>query len=125
MRLAAELPRRLKSSAHVQWLAKGIFPSDVSSSRCCCDVQVLMKMTLPEPSPLPIDPASIQKEMWAPGRTKFTLEPMFVPRRGATAEDDGYILLLVHNGETGGTELAILDARKVSEGAIKLPRRPF
>ncbi len=38
--------------------------------------QVLMKMTLPEPSPLPIDPATIKTELWGPGRTKFTMEPM-------------------------------------------------
>ena len=54
-----------------------------------------MKMRLPEPSPLPVDPATIKTEVWAPGRTKFTLEPMFVPRRGASEEDDGYILMLV------------------------------
>ena len=39
-------------------------------------LQVLMKMTLPEPSPLPIDPATIKTELWGPGRTKFTMEPM-------------------------------------------------
>ena len=85
-------------------------------------MQVLAKMTLPEPSPLPVDPASIRTEMWAPGRTKFVLEPMFVPRRGAgatAAEDDGYLLMLVHDGATGGTELAVLDARSVSKGAAK------
>ena len=78
-----------------------------------------MKMTLPEPSPLPIDPATIKTELWGPGRTKFTMEPMFVPRRDATAEDDGYILMLLHNGETGGTEFAILDAQRISEGAAR------
>ena len=83
-----------------------------------------MKMTLPEPSPLPVDPVSIKTEMWTPGRTKFTLEPMFVPRRDGTAEDDGYILMLVHDGQTGGTELVILDARRVAEGAATLPWGP-
>ncbi len=43
----------------------------------------------------------------------------FVPRRDATAEDDGYILLLLHNGETGGTEFAILDAQRISDGAAR------
>ena len=80
-------------------------------------VQVLMKMTLPEPSPLPVDPATIETELWRPGQTKFALEPIFVPRRGAIAEDDGYILMLLHNGETGGTEFAILDAQRISDGA--------
>jgi len=50
----------------------------------------------------------------------------FVPRRDATAEDDGYILLLLHNGETGGTEFAILDAQRISDGAARVaPGRAF
>lgn len=38
-------------------------------------------------------------------------EPTFVPRPGATDEDDGWILTLVYDGERDQSYLAILDAR--------------
>jgi len=35
---------------------------------------------------------------WHPGRRKFVGEPLFVAREGSTCEDDGYIVILVHDG---------------------------
>jgi carotenoid cleavage dioxygenase len=52
-------------------------------------------------------------------------EALFVPREGATAEDDGYLLDLLMAGDRA--ELLVLDARSMTEVArLKLPARvPF
>ena len=52
-------------------------------------------------------------------------EAVFAPRPGATAEDDGWMLVYVHDGE--GSELRILDAATLDLAArIELPQRvPF
>lgn len=46
------------------------------------------------------------------------MEPQFVPRPAATAEDDGWILATVHNAATGNGELVILDAQDLSAGPL-------
>lgn len=38
-------------------------------------------------------------------------EPLFVPRKGATGEDDGYVLVIYRHGQTKTSELLILDAQ--------------
>ena len=52
-------------------------------------------------------------------------EAVFAPRPGATAEDDGWMLVYVHDGD--GSELRILDAATMDLAArIELPQRiPF
>ena len=70
------------------------------------------------------DATSVEVESWMPGVHKFVGEPLFVARPGSKAEDDGWILVLVHDGDNVSTDLAILDAQKISEGPIanlKLP----
>ena len=56
-------------------------------------------------------------------------EPVFVPRDGARAEDDGYLLTIWWNRETGLSELLIHDAadlRRDPLARVKLPARiPF
>ncbi len=66
-------------------------------------------------------------EEWRPGPRCFPQEPMFVPRRGATAEDDGWIIVGVHNAETMRGEVAILDAQRCawSSAPRLLARAPF
>lgn len=64
------------------------------------------------------------------------LQPLLLPpsisnkhqpsKKGSTGEeeDDGYVIVAVHNAETGKGEVAILDARSLSSGpvaTIKLP----
>ncbi|KJX94128.1 carotenoid cleavage dioxygenase 1 like protein [Zymoseptoria brevis] len=44
-------------------------------------------------------------------------EPIFVPRPGAEAEDEGALLSVVFNGETGSSYLLCLDARTMEEVA--------
>jgi carotenoid cleavage dioxygenase len=62
-----------------------------------------------------------------PGR--HAAEPFFVPRRGAAAEDDGYLLAYVYDAAREASELAIFDARDMSRpplGRVLLPARvPF
>jgi all-trans-8'-apo-beta-carotenal 15,15'-oxygenase len=41
-----------------------------------------------------------------------------VPRPGAKAEDDGWVLVLVWNGARGGSDLVILQAGDLSEQAV-------
>ena len=64
------------------------------------------------------DAAPVEAAVWAPGPRSFTQEPVFVPRPGGTAEDDGWLLLLVFDAEARRTELVILDARRVQDGPV-------
>jgi carotenoid cleavage dioxygenase len=56
-------------------------------------------------------------------------EPAFVPRAGAVAEDDGYLLAPWWNRQTGLSELLIRDAASLSRervARVRLPGRvPF
>ncbi len=63
------------------------------------------------------------------GTGRVTMEPAFVPRPGAVAEDDGWILSVVHDATTDRGELVVLDAADLDAAPIArvhLPRRvPF
>jgi carotenoid cleavage dioxygenase-like enzyme len=53
-------------------------------------------------------------------------EAVFVPRIGATSEDDGYVICFVYDRKTGSSECHILDAQKWSAdpvARIKIPQR--
>ena len=62
-----------------------------------------------------------------PGRAAG--EPVFVSRPNATAEDDGWLVTYVHDGNDDSAEFAVLDAQDLSRGyvaRVKLPQRvPF
>mmetsp|Transcript_125405 Transcript_125405/g.316023 ORF Transcript_125405/g.316023 Transcript_125405/m.316023 type:complete len:923 (+) Transcript_125405:83-2851(+) len=45
-------------------------------------------------------------------------EPCFVPRPGAKAEDDGYIIVQVFEPTKRNTSFAVLDAQRLSEGPL-------
>eukprot|EP00899_Mesostigma_viride_P029602 jgi/Mesvir1/9827/Mv19662-RA.1 len=67
------------------------------------------------------------RTVWCPGPSKFVGEPLFVPREGATSEDDGWVLVLVHDGSdaTGpATELAVMDGKDITKGPVALLRLP-
>ena len=53
-----------------------------------------------------------------PGPRRFTNEPIFVARPGAEAEDDGWLLVLVNDGEAARTGLYVYDAREMEPVAI-------
>ncbi len=52
-------------------------------------------------------------------------EPVFVPRPGAAAEDDGWLLACVYRQATDTSDVVILDARDIREplATVSLPRR--
>ena len=54
---------------------------------------------------------------FGPGR--FTSEALFVPRNRDAAEDDGWLVAIVFNGNTGKSEVSLVDARTMdSEVAV-------
>ena len=60
------------------------------------------------------------------GSGRHTAEPYFVPREGAAAEDDGYLLSYVFDAQRGASELMVLDARDVAApplARVMLPAR--
>jgi hypothetical protein len=57
-------------------------------------------------------------QVWAPGSRIFPQEPTFVPRPHATAEDDGWVVCTVFDGETQKTDVVILDAQRLAAGPV-------
>merc|ERR1719409_1545568 len=56
--------------------------------------------------------AQVLEDSWVPSYDAFVEEPLFVKRPGATMEDDGWLISLVHQANGLGdayTEVAILD----------------
>lgn len=60
--------------------------------------------------------------VFGPGRRGS--EAPFAPRAGSAAEDDGYVLSIVHDEREGRSELWILDAREPSRGPVARVRAP-
>jgi carotenoid cleavage dioxygenase-like enzyme len=52
-------------------------------------------------------------------------ESCFVPRKGSTAEGDGYLMGIASNYETMSSDLVIVDAMRMEEGAIATVKLPF
>ncbi len=53
-------------------------------------------------------------------------EPLFIPRDGGTAEDDGWLMVLVYDQGANSSDLVLLDAQDISGpevARISLPRR--
>jgi carotenoid cleavage dioxygenase-like enzyme len=61
---------------------------------------------------------------WSPGPDSGVQEPVFVPRGPGAAEGDGYLLVLVNRLSQLRSDLAILDAQKLSDGPVALVRMP-
>ncbi|EAQ70033.1 apocarotenoid-15/15'-oxygenase [Synechococcus sp. RS9909] len=62
------------------------------------------------------------RQIWSAAPRGFVSEPLMVPRPGAEAEDDGWVLELFWNGERQGSDLVILDAADLRElAAFELP----
>jgi len=65
-----------------------------------------------------LDLISGERQVWSAGCSGFVSEPLMVPRPGAVAEDDGWVLELVWNGARQGSDLVILRADDLSEQAV-------
>ncbi|MEZ5142529.1 MAG: carotenoid oxygenase family protein [Acidimicrobiales bacterium] len=63
------------------------------------------------------------------GPHRVSLEPVFVPRRGGTEEDDGWIMQVVYDGDRDGSDLVLTHAQDLAGGpvaVVTLPQRvPF
>ncbi|KNE69264.1 hypothetical protein AMAG_13647 [Allomyces macrogynus ATCC 38327] len=61
------------------------------------------------------------------GKQQFPGEPVFVPRPGAVEEDDGVVVTVVLDGDTGKSYLLVLDAASFTEiGRASMPTHvPF
>jgi all-trans-8'-apo-beta-carotenal 15,15'-oxygenase len=71
-------------------------------------LQALMKLDL----------ASGERRVWSAAPRGFVSEPVMVPRPGAAAEDDGWLLTLVWNGARCASDLVVLDAASMAEVAV-------
>jgi carotenoid cleavage dioxygenase len=74
-----------------------------------------------------MDAGRSQTHDFGPGRA--TMEPVFVPREGATAEDDGWVMAYVHDAGRNACDVVILDGQAFADepvATIHLPVRvPF
>jgi carotenoid cleavage dioxygenase len=52
-------------------------------------------------------------------------ENMFVPRKGAKGEGDGYVMAIASNYESMTSDLVIADAQKIEDGVIATVKLPF
>ncbi|MEB3355303.1 MAG: carotenoid oxygenase family protein [Synechococcales bacterium] len=67
---------------------------------------------------LKVNPDTGEQQLWSAAPKGFVGEPVFVPRPGSEAEDDGWVLTLVYDAEHHRTDVAILDGRDLEKGAI-------
>jgi all-trans-8'-apo-beta-carotenal 15,15'-oxygenase len=67
---------------------------------------------------LKIDLDSGDKQLWSAAPQGFIGEPIFVPRPGSEREDDGWVLALVYDAADQRSDVVILDARDLNQGAI-------
>jgi all-trans-8'-apo-beta-carotenal 15,15'-oxygenase len=65
-----------------------------------------------------IGPDGGQSEIVSFGEGRFPSEPIFVPRPGAAAERDGWLLSFVYDAVTHTSSLSILDAGCPAEGPV-------
>ena len=59
-----------------------------------------------------------ERHFWSAAPSGFVSEPLMVPRPGASAEDDGWVLDLVWNGARNASDLVILAASDLKEVAV-------
>jgi carotenoid cleavage dioxygenase len=67
-----------------------------------------------------------RREVWDPGPTVHGGEWLFVPGEGGDADDDGWVLGIVHDEAVGESSLVVLDATAVGDGpvaTVALPQR--
>jgi all-trans-8'-apo-beta-carotenal 15,15'-oxygenase len=65
-----------------------------------------------------LDLISGERRVWSAAPRGFVSEPVMVPRPGASAEDDGWVLCVVWNGARCASDLVILDAASLAELAV-------
>eukprot|EP00743_Colponemidia_sp_Colp-15_P008547 GILK01009302.1.p1 GENE.GILK01009302.1~~GILK01009302.1.p1 ORF type:complete len:586 (-),score=77.87 GILK01009302.1:70-1827(-) len=59
-----------------------------------------------------------QRSVWNAGYGNAVCEPMFIPKDGATQEDEGWVICQVYNGSSHETQFVLLDAQNIEGGPI-------
>jgi all-trans-8'-apo-beta-carotenal 15,15'-oxygenase len=72
----------------------------------------------PNQAILKLDLDSGQSQLWTAAPKGFVSEPVFVPKPGGTAEDDGWLLAMVFDAECDRSYVAILDASDLERGTV-------
>jgi len=67
---------------------------------------------------LKLDVETGRVDTYDPGARAYLGEGVFVPRSGATAEDDGWLLTMVYDANVDSSRLEILDAQALADGPI-------
>lgn len=67
---------------------------------------------------LKLDLHSGHRHVWSIAPRGFMTEPLFVPRPGGTAEDDGWILAMTYDSAHHRSDVVILSAQDIEGGAI-------
>ena len=52
---------------------------------------------------------------WSAGAKGFVSEPIMIPSQNPSSEDEGYLFIIVWNGERRGSDLVILDSQNLKE----------
>ncbi|RKH53198.1 carotenoid oxygenase family protein [Corallococcus llansteffanensis] len=65
-----------------------------------------------------IEVATGRLTMAALGAEQYPSEPVFVPRPGGSAEDDGWLLTQVYDVKADASHIAVLDARRLEDGPV-------
>ena len=60
----------------------------------------------------------VEKEQFTRIFIKFGSEAPFVPRIGATSEDDGYLVTFITDVIADRSECVLIDAQKIEEGPV-------
>lgn len=72
----------------------------------------------PNQAILKINPETKEQDLFSFAPRGFVGEPVYVGRPGSTEEDDGWVLVVVYDAEHERSDIAILDAQRIGEGAI-------
>lgn len=72
-----------------------------------------------------IDIHTREEKTYFVGTVQGLQEPMFIPRKGAKGEGDGYVMGIASNYESTSSDLVIVDAQRMEEGAIATIKLPF
>ncbi|HVS23897.1 MAG TPA: carotenoid oxygenase family protein [Gammaproteobacteria bacterium] len=71
------------------------------------------------------NPGFDKESVFFAGPTHSLQESMFVPRKGSQSEGDGYVVGVASNYAEMLSELHIVDAKKMEQGAIAVVKLPF
>lgn len=73
---------------------------------------------------LKFDRQTGEQQVWSAAPRGFTGEPLFVPRPGSTAEDDGWLLTIAYDSTQHRSVVLIFAAQDIQQGPIaRLPLR--